>query len=75
MVLSKIYVLQSRADVVKMQILIQESKAGTKASVVLPGYQTRLRDHIILNSKDIKERAAQCEKRRQEDSSRQLSIN
>lgn len=72
---SKIYVLQSRADVVKMQILIQECKAGTKASAVLTGYQTRLKDHPILNSKDIKERAAQCEKRRQEDSAGHPSIN
>lgn len=59
----------------KMQILIQEWKAGTKASAVLTGYQTRLKDHLILKSKDIKERTAQCEKRRQEDSARQPSIN
>lgn len=75
MVPSKIYVLQSRADVVKMQILIQECKAGTKASAVLTGYQTRLKDHIILNSKDIKEREAQCEKRRQDSSSFWTAIN
>lgn len=54
MVPSKIYALQSPADVVKMQILIQECKAGCKASAVLMEYQLRLKDQHILNSKHIR---------------------